>query len=167
MSTHFSQIVPFTRKNAPESGKEIEVIHEDKVKRAKVHRYEIDEENVTIFVKDPKTGKEIPVGHMLYIEISPESGESSGTDEDSEEEDDDKKKGDEKKLDKLLVDFGNLELDGKRSKGGKTRKSKQPPIIKQDVEKFERGKLHSGSKHGPLVKSLKQALAIGYSASRK
>ena len=32
---------------------------------------------------------------------------------------------------------------------------------------FKSGKLHSGSKNGPLVKSKKQATAIGLSESRK
>lgn len=32
---------------------------------------------------------------------------------------------------------------------------------------YKRGKLHSGSKKGPRVKSRKQAIAIGLSESRK
>lgn len=32
---------------------------------------------------------------------------------------------------------------------------------------FKRGKLHSGSKTGPKVKSRKQAIAIGLSEARK
>ena len=32
---------------------------------------------------------------------------------------------------------------------------------------FKEGKLHSGSKHGPLVKSRKQMIAIGLSEQRK
>jgi hypothetical protein len=32
---------------------------------------------------------------------------------------------------------------------------------------FKRGKLHSGSKHGPKVKSRKQAVAIALSEARK
>ena len=36
----------------------------------------------------------------------------------------------------------------------------------QVLEKFAKGKLHSGSKHGPKVKSRKQALAIMLSEKR-
>ena len=32
---------------------------------------------------------------------------------------------------------------------------------------MKQGKLHSGSKHGPLVKNRKQAIAIGISEQRK
>lgn len=39
--------------------------------------------------------------------------------------------------------------------------------IKKVMKEFGEGKLHSGSKKGPLVKDKDQALAIGYSESRK
>ena len=32
--------------------------------------------------------------------------------------------------------------------------------VKQEMHKFKHGELHSGSKHGPKVKSRKQAIAI-------
>lgn len=35
------------------------------------------------------------------------------------------------------------------------------------MSKFKRGELHSGSKHGPIVKSRKQAIAIMFSERRK
>ncbi len=35
--------------------------------------------------------------------------------------------------------------------------------VKQEMHKFKEGSLHSGSKHGPLVKSRKQAIAISMS----
>ncbi len=35
--------------------------------------------------------------------------------------------------------------------------------VKQEMEKFKAGTLHSGSKKGPLVKSRKQAIAIALS----
>jgi hypothetical protein len=35
------------------------------------------------------------------------------------------------------------------------------------MHKFKKGKLHSGSKHGPKVKSRKQAIAIKMSEERK
>ena len=37
----------------------------------------------------------------------------------------------------------------------------------QVMHKFSRGKLHSGSKHGPKVKSRNQAIAIMMSERRK
>lgn len=41
------------------------------------------------------------------------------------------------------------------------------PGIKGTMEEFKAGTLHSGSKHGPKVKSRKQAIAIGLSEERK
>jgi hypothetical protein len=41
------------------------------------------------------------------------------------------------------------------------------PGIKKTIGEFEAGKLHSGSKQGPVVKSLAQARAIGLSEERK
>lgn len=35
------------------------------------------------------------------------------------------------------------------------------------MHEFKHGELHSGSKRGPLVKSRKQAIAIGMSEARK
>ena len=37
--------------------------------------------------------------------------------------------------------------------------------VKEEMEKFSEGKLHSGSKKGPLVTSRKQAIAISLSES--
>lgn len=39
--------------------------------------------------------------------------------------------------------------------------------IHKVIKEFEEGKLHSGSKKGPKVKSLRQALAIGISESKR
>ena len=39
--------------------------------------------------------------------------------------------------------------------------------VSKVVKEFEHGKLHSGSKHGPVVKSKAQAEAIGYSEAKK
>jgi len=39
--------------------------------------------------------------------------------------------------------------------------------IKKVMKEFEEGKLHSGSKKGPVVKDKAQALAIGYSEAKK
>jgi len=39
--------------------------------------------------------------------------------------------------------------------------------IHKVIREFEEGKLHSGSKTGPQVKNLKQAVAIGLSESKK
>jgi len=35
--------------------------------------------------------------------------------------------------------------------------------VKQEMHKFKAGTLHSGSKHGPIVRSRKQAIAISLS----
>ena len=39
--------------------------------------------------------------------------------------------------------------------------------VEKVMKEFAEGKLHSGSKKGPVVTSRKQALAIGYSEARK
>lgn len=41
------------------------------------------------------------------------------------------------------------------------------PGIEKTLHEFKEGKLHSGSKHGPKVKSRKQAIAIALSQERK
>lgn len=41
------------------------------------------------------------------------------------------------------------------------------PGMKGTMDEFKRGKLHSGSKTGPVVKNRKQAIAIGLSEKRK
>ena len=46
-------------------------------------------------------------------------------------------------------------------------KSKTEKKISKVMHEWGEGKLHSGSKKGPEVKSQKQALAIGYSEARK
>ena len=40
-------------------------------------------------------------------------------------------------------------------------------FAKHEMDKFKKGKLHSGSKKGPVVKSRKQAIAIMLSSARK
>lgn len=37
--------------------------------------------------------------------------------------------------------------------------------VAQEMRKFAKGKLHSGSKHGPVVRDRKQAIAIAMNAS--
>lgn len=39
--------------------------------------------------------------------------------------------------------------------------------VKKVLKEFKAGKLHSGSKEGPMVKDPKQAVAIGYSEAKK
>jgi hypothetical protein len=41
------------------------------------------------------------------------------------------------------------------------------PGVKKTLEEYKAGKLHSGSKRGPVVKSRAQAIAIGLSEARK
>jgi len=45
--------------------------------------------------------------------------------------------------------------------------SKAPTKVKKVLKEFKEGKLHSGSKTGPKVKSRKQAVAIGLSEARE
>lgn len=54
----------------------------------------------------------------------------------------------------------------------KAKKIKKSNVKKEDkiskvMHEYKEGKLHSGSKKGPKVKSRKQALAIGLSEARK
>ena len=51
------------------------------------------------------------------------------------------------------------------AKGGMT--PKQTAKVGQVMKEFKAGELHSGSKSGPVVKSRKQAIAIGLSEARK
>lgn len=44
---------------------------------------------------------------------------------------------------------------------------KAPAKVKKVMKEFKAGKLHSGSKKGPTVKSRKQAIAIALSEARK
>lgn len=46
-------------------------------------------------------------------------------------------------------------------------KVKNYDVVSKTMEKYNKGKLHTGSEEGPVVKSRKQALAIGYSEERK
>lgn len=46
-------------------------------------------------------------------------------------------------------------------------KAKIKSKVNKVLKEFGEGKLHSGSKKGPVVTNPKQAVAIGYSESRK
>lgn len=50
----------------------------------------------------------------------------------------------------------------KRKKGEK----KSSQMVRTAMHEMKRGKLHSGSKKGPVVKNRKQAIAIGLSEAR-
>jgi hypothetical protein len=47
------------------------------------------------------------------------------------------------------------------------KKSKGQTKVHKVMKEYSEGKLHSGSKKGPIVSSRKQAVAIGLSESRK
>lgn len=49
----------------------------------------------------------------------------------------------------------------------KKKKSVSQKKMKKVMNEFKEGLLHSGSKEGPIVKSRKQAEAIGLSEARK
>jgi hypothetical protein len=49
---------------------------------------------------------------------------------------------------------------------GPTRtKAQKQRVVHQEMHEFKEGKLHSGSKHGPVVKNRRQAIAIAMSES--
>lgn len=47
----------------------------------------------------------------------------------------------------------------------KASKSAKRGRMQEEMHKYKHGQLHSGSKHGPVVKSREQAIAIGLSES--
>lgn len=47
------------------------------------------------------------------------------------------------------------------------KKTKSQKKISKVMREYKKGKLHSGSKKGPVVKSKKQAIAIALSEARK
>lgn len=47
------------------------------------------------------------------------------------------------------------------------KKQKRPGKVAATMDEFKKGKLRSGSKAGPKVKSKKQAVAIGLNQARK
>lgn len=47
------------------------------------------------------------------------------------------------------------------------KESKGKSKVKKVMEEYKEGKLHSGSKKGPVVANPKQAIAIGLSEARK
>jgi len=49
--------------------------------------------------------------------------------------------------------------------GRKASKRAKRARMHSEMSKFKRGKLHSGSKRGPVVKSRRQAITIGLSES--
>lgn len=46
-------------------------------------------------------------------------------------------------------------------------KARKRAKVKKTMDEWKSGKLHSGSKRGPLVRSQKQAVAIALSQARK
>ncbi len=49
----------------------------------------------------------------------------------------------------------------------KAKPSKGKKKVEKVMKEYKEGKLHSGSKKGPLVENPKQAIAIGLSEARK
>jgi hypothetical protein len=59
-------------------------------------------------------------------------------------------------------------LAGLKRKGQLTgKKGKASAKVGKVVKEFHAGKLHSGSKTGPKVTNLSQAIAIGYSEAKR
>ncbi len=55
----------------------------------------------------------------------------------------------------------------KKKKKLKKKKVFDPSKVKYVMKEFKFGDLHSGSKKGPIVKNLRQAIAIALSEARK
>lgn len=47
------------------------------------------------------------------------------------------------------------------------RVKREEEVISDDMERYAKGKLHSGSKKGPVVTNPKQAIAISLSVAKK
>lgn len=54
-----------------------------------------------------------------------------------------------------------------KTKDGKKPKEIKKKKMKKVMHEFEEGKLHSGSKKGPVVENPKQAVAIAYSEAKE
>ena len=80
-----------------------------------------------------------------------------------------KEASEDKKLIKSLSSHEKSESKKDTKKSAKKKKSipKGKAKIKIVMKEFKAGKLHSGSKKGPKVKSRKQAVAIALSEQRK
>ncbi len=65
------------------------------------------------------------------------------------------------------MDLEEVLVDGGLQMVKKCTKTKKRGKIKKVMSEYKSGKLHSGSKKGPVVKSKKQALAIAISESKK
>ena len=66
-------------------------------------------------------------------------------------------------------DIGPYKAPKKHKKAASERKysTKANEKVHKVIREFEKGKLHSGSKKGPEVKDLKQAVAIGISEAKR
>lgn len=66
-------------------------------------------------------------------------------------------------------DIGPYKAPKKHDKPAAKRKysKKANEKVHEVIREFEEGKLHSGSKKGPKVKNLKQAVAIGISEAKR
>lgn len=66
-------------------------------------------------------------------------------------------------------DIGPYRAPKRHEKGASERKysKKANEKVHKVIREFEEGKLHSGSKTGPKVKNLKQAVAIGISEAKR
>ncbi len=66
----------------------------------------------------------------------------------------------------LMCEAMQLFINKRRACMKKTSK-KKPAKVKKVMKEFKSGKLHSGSKKGPVVTNPKQAIAIALSEQRK
>jgi hypothetical protein len=66
-----------------------------------------------------------------------------------------------------MKNFTCVQFDSKLTREYPMKEPRKQKKIKKVMKEFEEGKLHSGSKKGPVVKDKAQALAIGYSEAKK
>lgn len=72
-------------------------------------------------------------------------------------------KGDMKMFDREKKEDKKLLKELKHNK----RVKNEEEVIADDMERYAKGKLHSGSKKGPIVKNPRQAIAISLSVAKK
>ena len=68
---------------------------------------------------------------------------------------------------KLINKFGHKHKDDKKKDPKPRNKTGKRDKVRIVMEEFKEGKLHSGSKKGPVVTNPKQALAIAISESKR
>ena len=72
-----------------------------------------------------------------------------------------------KSMEPNYKDIGPYEAPKRHVKKNRKYSKKANEKVHHVIREFEAGKLHSGSKKGPKVKNIRQAIAIGISEAKK